>query len=89
MDEKEARRAGEHLAAIARATAEVKSQRVEIIGPAPAPLERLRGRYRFRILARAVERPPLRVVLHHVAMAIGDLSSRVRAVVDVDPVAML
>ncbi len=89
MDEKEARRAGEHLAAIARATAEVKSQRVEVIGPAPAPLERLRGRFRFRILVRSAERPPLRAVLHRIVVATGDLSTRVRAVVDVDPVAML
>lgn len=89
MDESAARRAGEVLAAVAKGHPEVRAGRVEVIGPAPAPLERLRGRYRFRIMVRGAERGPVRAVLHRIAHALRDVPNAVRAVIDVDPVAML
>jgi primosomal protein N' len=40
-------------------------------------------------MLRANERPPLRAALQAVDAALADLDRRVRAVIDVDPVAML
>jgi primosomal protein N' (replication factor Y) len=77
------------LADWAREELGVRSGKVELLGPAPAPLARLRGRYRMRLLLRADERAPLRAVVAALAAKLGGLDRRVRAAVDVDPVAML
>ena len=77
------------LADWAREELGVRSGKVELLGPAPAPLARLRGRYRMRLLLRAEERAPLRAVVAALAAKLGGLDRRVRAAVDVDPVAML
>lgn len=34
--------------------------RLTVLGPAPAPLERIRGRFRYHLLVKAAERDPLR-----------------------------
>jgi primosomal protein N' (replication factor Y) len=60
---------------------------VEILGPAPAPLTRLRGRFRHRFLLRTTDRARLRVVL--LALARTAVDRRVRMAIDVDPVSML
>ena len=62
---------------------------VDVLGPSAAPIARLRGRYRFRVMLRARERAPLRATTAHVARVAGELPDAVRAVVDVDPVSML
>ena len=59
-----------------------------MLGPSAAPLARLRGRFRFRVLLRATERGPLRVVLAGLREVIERVDRRIR-VVDVHPVAML
>jgi primosomal protein N' (replication factor Y) len=89
IDERAARRAGERLAADARALEPVRAGRVEVVGPAPAPIERIRGRYRFRLLVRSAQRPHLRAVLARLVAASRELPGPVRAIVDVDPVSML
>jgi primosomal protein N' (replication factor Y) len=56
---------------------------LRISGPAPAPLERLQGRWRFQILIRAAERL---VVLGALEAAIPERPpSGVQIAVDVDP----
>jgi len=60
---------------------------VEVLGPTPAPLARLRNRYRFRFVLRAAERKPLRDAL--LAVARASLHRQVRMAIDVDPVNML
>jgi primosomal protein N' (replication factor Y) len=63
---------------------------VDVLGPAAAPIARLRGRYRFRILVRAEQRSALRAVLRLVAARMRKLEDRrTRIVIDVDPVSML
>ena len=62
---------------------------MEVLGPAAAPLARLRGRFRFRVVLRADERAPLRAALASVELAIRDVDRRARAIIDVDPVSML
>jgi primosomal protein N' (replication factor Y) len=88
-DEKVARAAAARLATTARATPEGEARRVDVLGPAAAPIARLRGRYRFRVLLRARDRGPLRAVLVAIFRARDALDRAVRVVVDVDPVAML
>jgi primosomal protein N' (replication factor Y) len=59
------------------------SETLRISGPAPAPLERLHGRWRFQILLRAADR---RAVLSALAAAVPDRPpARVQVAVDVDP----
>jgi primosomal protein N' (replication factor Y) len=89
LDEDAAREAANKLAALARTSKEALARRVEVLGPAAAPIARLRGRFRFRVLLRAAERGPLRAALGAVREGIDRIDRRVRAVLDVDPVAML
>ncbi|SDE09193.1 replication restart helicase PriA [Desulfuromonas thiophila] len=62
---------------------------VELLGPAPCPLFRLRNRYRLQILLKATERPPLRRLLAQVQQEVAQLPARVRLAIDVDPCDML
>ncbi len=62
---------------------------VEILGPAPCPLARLRNRHRMQILLKAATRPPLRRLLNgHHGWKQG-LPPTVRIDIDVDPVDMM
>ncbi len=89
IDERAALRAASRIADCARALPLVVDRTVEVVGPAAAPIARLRGRYRYRVLLRAAERPALRRVLSVVAREIDRLDRRARAIIDVDPVSML
>lgn len=60
---------------------------VEIIGPAPAPLPRLRNRFRHRFLVRSGDRALLRQALLVAARAPQD--RRIRMAIDIDPMSML
>lgn len=60
---------------------------VEILGPARAPLARLRNRYRYHFLVRSADRAAMRAPLLAVARAAVD--RRVRVTIDVDPYGML
>lgn len=60
---------------------------VEVLGPAPAPLKRLRNRFRYRFMLRSVSRAPLRELLLSLARTPPD--RRVRMSIDVDPSSML
>jgi primosomal protein N' (replication factor Y) len=77
------------LAAIAQGSALVRSGQVEVLGPAPAPIERIRGRFRHRFLLRGPERRALRAVAMAVLVRIEEGLGMARASVDVDPVNML
>jgi primosomal protein N' (replication factor Y) len=84
MDERAAAQAARKIADAMRG-----EQRVIVSGPAPAPIARIRGRWRYRVMARSADRPALRKALL-LASAVKDaLPSRVRAVIDVDPVQLL
>ncbi len=82
----------EHGLRLARAVADVFRRRastsLQILGPAPAPLQRLRGRYRFQMLikARGVEE------LHRMARLASTtvrLPAGARIIFDIDPQDML
>ncbi|WP_438015676.1 primosomal protein N' [Sorangium sp. So ce315] len=90
VDEGVGRGAAAKLAAHARTCPEGLARRVEVLGPSAAPIARLRGRYRFRVLLRARERGPLRGTLASLAGLVRDgLDRNARVIIDVDPVAML
>ncbi|MBU6283517.1 primosomal protein N', partial [bacterium] len=67
---------------------------IEVLGPAPAPIERLRGRHRHQLLAKARDSRGVARLLAAARPALEDASSRsrgaeVRVLVDVDPSSML
>jgi primosomal protein N' (replication factor Y) len=61
---------------------------VTVLGPAPAPLARLRGRYRFRLLLKAGRDTDVQAVLHAWLDPIR-LPHAVRLAVDIDPYSFL
>ncbi len=85
-DERMARDATRHLADHARTIAEPG---VLILGPAPAPLARLRNRFRYRIMMRGTDRAALRRAAIAIAREVPTLTRAIRVVIDVDPVSML
>jgi primosomal protein N' (replication factor Y) len=90
-DEREVPRAAGDLAAHVRAAlrvAGVPDEQVRVLGPAPAPLSCLRGRFRFFVLLKAKERAALRVALDAIETR-PKTSARIRVTIDVDPVSML
>jgi len=63
--------------------------KVLVVGPAPAPLSRLRNRFRYQLMIRSADRRALRVVLGQLDLARGALSRSVRCSIDVDPMQLL
>ena len=61
---------------------------IEILGPAPSPIQRLRSRYRWQILLKGKTSPPL-LDLAGQARAILPGSRKTRLYIDVDPYNML
>jgi primosomal protein N' (replication factor Y) len=80
------RGAAERAAAIARRMA-AQGERIDVLGPAPAPIARVRGKHRWQLLLRAADHAPL----HRVARALQASHgvAGVQLAVDVDPVALL
>ncbi len=66
---------------------ELKS-RVQILGPAVAPLGKVRGRYRWQLILKAVSRPDLHRLLGRFRRE-SKPAANVRLQIDVDPVDML
>ena len=85
--ESAARDAGQRL--VSELGSFAKERGVEVLGPAPAAIARLRGRSRFHLLLKSKDADGL----HEVARRLYDASSRlprnVQAVVDVNPINML
>jgi primosomal protein N' (replication factor Y) len=76
---------------VVRLLAQLKSHlkiRVEILGPAPSPIYRLRNRYRRQILLKAVKRSDLHRLLSAWRQQ-AVIPSTIRISVDIDPVDMM
>jgi primosomal protein N' (replication factor Y) (superfamily II helicase) len=84
LDESKALASAHRLAAVARQT-----QGLEVMGPAPAPIVRLRNRFRFRILLRSPSRTDLRKGARAILAAGLTIPSGVSVVVDIDPASFL
>jgi primosomal protein N' (replication factor Y) len=64
--------------------------RLRILGPAPAPLARVRGRYRFHILLKSASRRRLTAVLRRLGAGLErDRLGHGRVAIDVDPASIL
>lgn len=63
-----------------------RSSRVEILGPAPAPLNKIKGKYRWQILLKAGSPTEIKTVLNSIGPYKKD---KVKILVDVDPQNML
>ena len=61
----------------------------EVLGPAPAPLSRLRDRYRFQILIKGSDIERVQAASTRLATALTRLPRDLRATLDVAPVSML
>jgi primosomal protein N' (replication factor Y) (superfamily II helicase) len=78
-----AQRAAERVATwLDRANAERLGGALSVLGPAPCPIERLKGRWRWHVLVRAAEPRPIGRVVRALGRARG-------LVVDRDPVSLL
>lgn len=66
-----------------------ESDQVELLGPSPCPLARLRGKSRYQLLLKANDRAPLRRILKFVELVEKKLLNGVGLSIDVDPVDML
>jgi len=77
--------AAERLARDLR-TAARRAQGLSILGPAPAALPRLVGRWRFQIVARGEDLGPFRAFLHTEKATILKVAKKgVRVAIDIDP----
>jgi len=64
---------------------------ISTLGPAPAPHERLRGRFRFHLLIKSSSAKALSTIAKHIQESRGELlkGKDVRIAVDIDPMDML
>ena len=62
---------------------------LDVLGPAVAPLAKLRNRFRYRFLLRAPTRTPVRTAAVRILAQVKELSRAVSVVVDVDPFQLL
>jgi primosomal protein N' (replication factor Y) len=89
-DESDTRSASRELARLVEAIAADGSEpELEVLGPAPAPLARLRGRYRYQLLVKGPPGPVLRGAAETLVKATAGLASPLQASVDVNPMSML
>lgn len=88
LDRHEVEKAAEALVVGLEAQAEVCGD-VEVLGPAPCPLFRLRNRYRMQILLKGQSRKALRGLIAYAPQWKTYLNARLTLVLDVDPVDMM
>ncbi|MAE96410.1 MAG: primosomal protein N' [Deltaproteobacteria bacterium] len=86
-DEARASAVAQELAAHARRAG--SGEPCEVLGPAPAPISRLRGRHRFQVLLKHRRADVVRAAAEQVAVALERLPTGVRASVDLHPIDML
>jgi primosomal protein N' (replication factor Y) len=70
---------------------DVRTDAMRVLGPAPAPIERLRGRYRWQVVVRSTEAAAMRAALASMQVQLGGRDARggVFVGIDLDPVNML
>jgi primosomal protein N' (replication factor Y) len=77
--------------AAAALRAQAKGDAMRVLGPAPAPIERLRGRYRWQVVVKSTEQAAMRAALVAMQERLGAREGRAGVFVgiDLDPVNML
>jgi primosomal protein N' (replication factor Y) len=89
-EEKDVHAAAQELGAKAMRLCKKKSQ-PEVLGPAPAPLVRLRDKYRYQILVKGRELESLHIMGHRLQKGITlfNNAGKVKIAVDIDPEFMM
>ena len=82
-------RAAKQLARVAEKHLPPPSQGVRILGPAAAPISRIKGKTRWQLVIKAPSHAAMARVVDALEHAVADVPSSVRVVFDVDPAAML
>ena len=83
-------RAREEAGGIARTLRGLAGRRIQVLGPAPAPLERLRGDYRVQLLVKAPNRKDLQATVADTLQALDRIKLNVEnLVIDIDPMSTL
>jgi len=90
VTDRDKERASREARAITEFLGSVREDAVRILGPAPAPLERVKKLHRYQLLIKAGSRP----TLHRVLVALrehldGKKLGATRVYVDVDPISLL
>ena len=64
---------------------------LRVLGPAPAPIERLRNRYRWQVMVKSSARAEMRRLLEAARVELIPMLERrqVRFSIDIDPINML
>ncbi|MCP1169696.1 primosomal protein N', partial [Limimaricola sp. ASW11-118] len=73
---------------LARADAPLRRIGAQLFGPAPAPIARVRGRHRVRLLVKAEKTAPLQAALAEWAAQVR-LPANLRLAIDIDPQSFL
>src|SRR5580692_5298341 len=64
---------------------------MRVLGPAPAPIERIKKRYRWQVMIKSRELKPMRAAIASMRTAVGPSAERdeIFLAIDIDPVRML
>src|SRR5580704_10715308 len=64
---------------------------IRVLGPAPAPIERIKQRYRWQVMIKSRELKPMRAAIASMRTAVGPSAERddIFLAIDIDPVRML
>jgi primosomal protein N' (replication factor Y) len=64
---------------------------IRVLGPAPAPIERIKQRYRWQVMIKSRELKPMRAAIASMRAAVGPSVERddIFLAIDIDPVRML
>ena len=87
LDARDESRLTQDAARVAAAVVAAGGEKIRVLGPAPAPIERVRGRSRYQIWIFSRERAALVAAAR--AGAAVKLAGDVRLAVDVDPQSVL
>lgn len=86
-DEGQVQNTAAQVAALCRAG---KPAGIEVLGPAPSPLDRIRDRYRWQVLLKGADSPVLHGVCRRVLAGYASLAKgNIRIAIDVDPESMM
>jgi len=67
-----------------------KGRSLRVLGPAPAPIARIKNRYRWQVLVKAMSRPEARDALDLALAGLGEKHAALRALtIEVDPVNLM
>ena len=75
--------------ALARRAAPLQAIGAELWGPAPAPIARVRGRYRVRMLIHAARQAPVQAAISQWLALAPKAPTNLRLAVDIDPQSFL